>query len=145
MAHHSSSDPPAPADAINFEITDFAEARRALDEPPSGVAEVATFSPDHWEQRRRRPHPQDRALTGMTIDWFLELPPELRPRELCERYPRVANMVAAAWSKAEVRASVLNSLLVDARGRRNGFPVKVRIEIVALQRSTFTAGGSGTE
>jgi hypothetical protein len=145
VAHHSFSDVSMSVDAINFEITDFAEARRALEEVPSGLNEVAALSPDYWKHRRRPQQPQDRALAGTTIDWFLELPSELRPRELCERYPRVANMVADAWSNAEVRVSVLNNLLVDARGRRNGFPRCVRLEIEALQRSTFTTDGSGTD
>jgi hypothetical protein len=141
MAHKPPSNPDAPPDTIPFEITDFDDARRSLDELPAGVAELAKYVPNYWEQRRRRPRPEDRALTGPAIDWVLALPAELRPRALCERYPGVANMIAAAWSRAEERALVLQSLLTDARGGRRGFPENVRREIEALSRSLSSTAG----
>jgi hypothetical protein len=134
MAHDTSSSPEAPSGSIPFETTDFDDARRSLDELPAGVGELAKYTPNYWEQRRRRPRPEDRALTGAAIEWLLSLPPELRPRTLCERYPRVVNRVAAAWSHVEERALVLHSLLVDTRGGRKGFPADIRREIEALSR-----------
>jgi len=135
----------APPGTINFEIADFADARRALEELPSGVAEVATLRPGYWEQRRRRPHLSDRALTGATISWLLGLPPGVRPHVLCERYPRVGNAVAAAWPHADSRASVLAGLFNDSRGRRKGFPPEVRREIEALLGSVSTSGEAGKQ
>lgn len=140
MAHKPSSSPATPAGAIAFEVTDVADARRAHDELPLGVAELAKYTPDYWEKRRRRPRPEDRALAGLTIDWLLALPPELRPQALCNRYPRLANLIAAAWPRADERRSVLHGLLNDARGGRQGFPVDVRREIEALSRSQSTPG-----
>jgi hypothetical protein len=42
--NHQSPKPLAPLDALDFEITDFDEARRALDELPAG----AGFRPRYW-------------------------------------------------------------------------------------------------
>jgi len=142
MAPNRSPSPEAPPGTISFEVADLADARRALDELPSGVVEVAKLEPNYWEQRRRPTRPEDRALTGVTIDWLLALPPELQPRTLCERYPRVANLIAAAWPRIEERRSLLHSLLSDARGGRQGFPVRVRREIEALHRLSSTPDAS---
>jgi hypothetical protein len=121
-------------DTIAFEATDLAEARRSLDELPAGVAQLAKYEPNYWEQRRRRPTTEDRALTGVAIEWLLLLPPEVRPRALCERHPRLVNLLAAAWSCREERALLLQSLLTDTRGGRGGFPSNVLREIEALSR-----------
>ncbi len=130
------TEPEAPkptADALEFEITDFAAAREALDEPPSGVGRAATFGPGYWEQKRRKLLPRDRALAGPTIDWMLGLAPTLRPRLLCEHYPRIANQIAELWPHPEERARFLDALLTDARGGRRGFALGVRREIEALR------------
>ena len=122
---------PAPPGTINFEMTDLADARRAMDELPSGVAEMATLAPGYWEQRRRRPSPGERALAGATINWLLALPAALRPHMLCERYPRIGNIVAAAWSHADTRTALLDGLVNDPRPRRQGFPAEVRRDLEA--------------
>lgn len=143
MANDTSGNPSAPPGTINFEMTDIADARRAMDELPSGVAEMATLAPGYWEQRRRRPHPGERALAGATINWLLALPPGLRPHMLCERYPQLGNVLAAAWSHADTRTALLGGLVNDPRPRRKGFPAEVRREIEALWGSLSASGGSG--
>lgn len=120
-------------DALEFELTDFATAREALDELPSGIGRSPTLTPGYWEQRRRKLLPRDRALAGPTIDWLLSLPPAQRPRALCERYPRLANAIAEVWALPDARAQLLNALLADERGGRRGFALEVRREIEALQ------------
>jgi hypothetical protein len=132
----------APPGTIDFELTDLADARRAMEELPSGVAEVATLAPGYWEQRRRRPHPGERALAGATINWLLALPPVLRPHMLCERYPRLGNVIAAAWAHPETRDALLDGLLNDPRPRRQGFPAEVRRELQSLARAVAASKGS---
>lgn len=143
MADNPEGTPSPPTGTINFEIADFAEARRSLDELPAGVSEMAALRTDNWELRRRRPHPSERVLASSTISWLLALPPHLRPYMLCERYPRVGNALAAAWPRADARASLLASLIVDSRGRRKGFPAEVRREIEELLRSISPAKTRG--
>ncbi len=135
MAHDPRSAGTAPPGSIEFEVTDLDTARRALEDLPPGVAEAATLEPGYWEQRRRRPELNDRALSSETIRWLLSLPAPLRPHALCKRYPRIGNTIAQAWPKADTRVSVLAGLVVDHRGRRAGFPPEVRKEIEALLRA----------
>ena len=131
-----------PLGVIEFELTDIADARRAHDTLPEGVDKLPALAPDYWEQRRRKPLPTDRALNGATIDWLLKLPLSLRPRELCDRYPRAANALAAAWHGDE-RAAVLDDLLSDRRGRRRGFPPEIRSELEALRYAVANPSTTG--
>lgn len=130
---------PVSLDAIEFEITDFAVAREALDAPPDGLARAKTLAPGYWERVRRKLLPRDHALAGQTIRWLLDLPAALRPHALCERYPRVANELAEAWSRPAERTAMLDSLLVDRRGGRRGFALKVQHELETLRHDAGAA------
>jgi hypothetical protein len=141
-AHPEPSTPPF--GAIEFELTDIDTARRAHDTLPEGVDKLPELALNYWEQRRRKPVPTDRALQGATIDWLLNLPLSLRPRELCDRYPRAANALAAAWRGSE-RGAVLDDLLCDRRGRRRGFPPEVRSELEALRYAAANPSTSGLD
>ena len=73
---------PTPADAFwqeegfDFEITDFGEAKRVLDNESVSQFDVATtVPPGHWKRLRRAALPTDRALAGHAIDWLISLPP----------------------------------------------------------------------
>ncbi len=123
-----------PPDSLDFEITDFATAREALDALPPGVGRVSERAPRYWDSRRRPPSPTDRALSGAAIDWMLALPPSQRPHTLCARFPRVANALAAAWADMAARTALLDSLLADGRGGRAGFPGVVRAELERLRK-----------
>ncbi len=130
---------PSSRDAIEFEITDFAVAREALDALPEGLARAKTLAPGYWERVRRKLLPRDHALAGLTIRWLLELPAALRPHALCERYPRVANELAEAWPRPAERTAMLDTLLVDRRGGRRGFALNVQHELEALRQDAGTA------
>ncbi|MDE1948991.1 MAG: hypothetical protein KGI35_10275 [Burkholderiales bacterium] len=125
--------PPTRPDALEFEITDLGEARAALDELPAGIGAMPMADPAYWASRRRRPEPSDRALTGPAIDWLLSLPPEVRPLQTGERFPRIVNALAQAWGTPPRREAVLRELLHDTRPRRIGFPLRVRRELEALR------------
>lgn len=129
----SSTTPQKNLDALEFELTDFDTARQALDELPPGVAEIHRLSPGYWEQRRRPSAPTDRALSGATLEWLARLPPTLRPAKLTERFPRVANQLALAWSSGVQCAATFDDLLTDHRGGRHGFPYDVEAELKGLK------------
>jgi len=131
--------PPA-ADSIDFELTDFADARHALDDMPPGVKEVQQLKPGYWEQRRRKPVATDKALAGSSLDWIISLPPELRPAELADRYPRVVNMISAAWNDIDRCVATLDELIVDHRGGRKGFSTEVDTALRALRRYRIALG-----
>jgi hypothetical protein len=125
---------PPPPGSIDFEITDFDEARRALDELPAGVEQVHQLlaSGGEWEARRRKPLPSDRALTGEAMDWVVSLPTGLRPHSACEQFPRVVNAVASSWGDHAFSLQVLDHMINDYRGGRRGFPPSVQQELAAL-------------
>jgi hypothetical protein len=128
-------------DAIDFELVPVDAARAVHDEPPAGVESLPTLVPGYWVERRRKPGASDRALTGSAIDWLLALPAAVRPKLLCERYPRVVNAVAAAAPGAE-RLAAIDALLVDRRGNRSGFAPEIRHEIKVV-RDWVAAATSG--
>lgn len=91
--------------------------------------------PDHssaWDGRRRSKIATDRAMTGATLDWVISLPMHIRPKQICDRYPRIANSLASVWSDRSACVAMLRSLLDDGRARRRGFPVILRQEIQCL-------------
>jgi hypothetical protein len=134
MQRSPGSPPPRDPMSLDFEPTDFASARAALDELPAGVGRLHAVQHGYWEARRRPAQPADRALAGATIDWLLSLPPPLRPRRLGERFPRLANALAQNWRDPVLRTALIDELLIDRRGGRQGFPPEVRGELEALRR-----------
>jgi hypothetical protein len=121
-------------DALDFEITDFDEARRALDELPAGLQQMQQRSAGYWDHKRRGALPSDRALTGTAMDWVVSLPPTIRPHSTCEQFPRVANAIAESWNDVRMCTSVLDHMLNDYRGGRRGFPATVQAELGMLMR-----------
>ena len=80
-----------------------------------------------WRSVRRADRECDRAISGTTRRWLRELPPRRRPLRLCETHPRVANRVAWCWADVALSDALLDDLLTDRRGGRQGFaPIIVR-------------------
>ena len=129
---------PTPPGHIEFELTDFDDARRVLDQLPDGLVAARQATPGYWSTRRRAPAPTDRALAGDTLDWIIGLPPTLRPVWLCEQFPRVANAVAQGWLNVEHCESQFTDLLTDRRGTRRGFPFEVQFELERLEKYRAT-------
>lgn len=130
-SQHEPKTPNPALDALEFELTDFDEARRALDQLPPGVDRAPTLM-SGWDSKRRKPLPTDRALTGMAMDWVVQLPPALRPHSTCEQFPRVANVLAESWHDRALSINVLDHMIHDYRGGRRGFPHAVQAELEVL-------------
>ena len=96
--------------------------------PPG--APTSTVLP--WAKVRRPTRDSDLALTGTTRQWLRQLPARRRPLRLCESFPWVANRLAWCWRDPEVSTAVLNDLLHDRRGGRQGFPPSVVRELQRL-------------
>lgn len=124
--------PTRPPGTIDFELTDFDDARHALDDLPPGVAEAKQLLAGSWTAQRRKPVATDRALTGQAMDWVIGLPPSLRPHAACEQFPRVINAIASSWADVAYSLQVLDHMINDYRGGRRGFPDTVRRELAAL-------------
>lgn len=68
-----------------------------------------------------------------TIDWARGIPSDIRPRSLVIKFPRIANILAAAWSDPIRFDKALRDFMVDDRGRRQGFPLDVLQDLANLR------------
>lgn len=125
----SAPKPAKPPDALEFELIDFQSARKQLDDLPAGI----TSRPGYWDPKRQDHGGADRALTGPTLDWLLSLPEAVRPKHLCDQFPRVANTVALVWAQKERAVVMIDRLMHDDRGgTRKGFPEPVMYDLGVL-------------
>ena len=123
---------PRPEEPLTFETTDFAAARRALDEPPAGLETARLLREPSWTGRRRPAESTDHAILGRTVDWLLNLAPSARPTHLADAIPRIANALADRWPDPSAAAAYVSDLLIDRRGGRRGFPPEIKRELVML-------------
>jgi hypothetical protein len=79
-----------------------------------------------------------KVATG-TLRWLAHIPVQTRPIQLTRKYPRIANRLAELWRDPAQCAFFIETLRVDRRGARQGFPPEVELEIEALLRY-FLAG-----
>jgi hypothetical protein len=131
-------------EGLEFELTDFEEARRILDAESLSQYDVSSVAPpDHWKRLRRGQLPTDRALTGRAIAWLLALPPTVRPQSLSRQFPRITNALAEVWQQPQQCQAALDKLLCDGRKGRKGFPAAVRDELIALRNCCQLAAKAG--
>jgi hypothetical protein len=104
--------------------------------PPLAALDGAG-TPD-WRARRAAPD-ADEGLHERTFKWLACIPADLRPMATARRFPRIANRVAELWGHCEYSRLHFQSLLIDRRPGRRGFPPEVRRELEALQRYYFEA------
>ena len=85
-----------------------------------------------WPWMRARTQPNDNVLLDTTLTWLARLPKEVRPMVLAGRYPRIANNIANIWRRVARCEEYLDTLVVDRRGTRKGFPPDVAQELKNL-------------
>ena len=81
----------------------------------------------------RRSSDASPVLLNATVAWMAELPHAVRPSELARRFPRIANSIAELWPRVARCEEYLDSLVIDERGNRKGFPPPVAHELTALR------------
>src|SRR6266542_5210672 len=116
---------PGNPDAFEFEKVSLTDARKALEDSVKPAVEINKNAVN--QQSKRKPAPPE-SLRTATIQWILKLPPQIQPRHLQVKYPRVANRIAALWGDQTGCESYLDDLLTDKRGGRKGFPLNVATE-----------------
>jgi hypothetical protein len=115
---------------LSFEFVTVEEAKKVLDgEPPVHAA------PD-WSGQRRPPSSDDTVLSDVAMRWLASLPAEVRPLELCRRYARIGNQLAALSANPAALHAFLVELLIDRRGGRQGFPDGIGLELSRLHDHT---------
>jgi hypothetical protein len=105
---------------------------------PKGSEAQTSLNSSKAEWTGRRKAKATRFLLPRTVRWMETLPPDFQPRQTCETFPRIANAIAALWTAPEGLTEYLDDLLVDKRGQRQGFPVRVLSELHALSAYNAT-------
>ena len=87
--------------------------------------------------RRRSDEPRSTAgrptLNEQAIALLQVLPPPMRLVALRNGFARIVNHIAAIWDDAQAFDRYVDSLLVDTRGKRQGFPLPVVAELAELR------------
>jgi hypothetical protein len=87
--------------------------------------------------RRRADTPRisgGQELLGLHATRLLgRLPAEMRLVALRGEYPRILNHIAALWDEPRELERYFDSLMMDSRGGRRGFPFRVIAEIAELR------------
>ena len=77
-------------------------------------------------------------IDDAAIELLERLPAALRLVGLRGQFPRLLNRIAHAWPEPLEFAALMDSLMIDDRGNREGFPFEVVKEITELRRYYFT-------
>jgi hypothetical protein len=84
----------------------------------------------------------DMQLTADGTALLASLDDQIRPKELASRYPRIVNKIARNWRLPSEMDRYFQELLMDTRGNRQGFPLKIVMELSTLRE--HYSGMSGT-
>jgi hypothetical protein len=72
------------------------------------------------------------ALASPARAWLAALPADVAPRELAQRFPRIANELCVLWKRPSRCEVYQRDLILDQRLGRDGFPAAVIRELGAL-------------
>ena len=111
--------------SLEFEKVSVSDLRKELDREKKPV-EVRNRSVDRATQARA-------VLTDAASRWIAGLPPHVRPFALAQKFPRIANSIADLWRRVARCEEYLDTLVVDLRGDRTGFPLEVAKELNVLR------------
>jgi hypothetical protein len=84
-------------------------------------------------------------LSAETVAFLSSLDQSVRPYQLAVRFPRIVNNLARLWEQPAKLDRYLDDLLVDTRGNRQGFPMRILTELVALKEFSGGTVSSGTD
>src|SRR5205809_7761065 len=77
--------------------------------------------------------PTEEKLTAATEGWLENLPEDVRPKVVQEKYPRIANRIASLWRHPDEFMAYMSGLLVDDRGDRSGFSMTIALELATIK------------
>lgn len=111
----------------------FVGQLRALCRRESGDVQQQLSREDLSPKPLRAPVRQrDLELNDKARRWLSQLPAEVRPTALSQRFPRIANRLATLWRDEGLIDYTLADLMTDTRGGRKGFPGTVAGELQML-------------
>ena len=77
--------------------------------------------------------PADQVLSSAAQAWLQGLTPGMRPHALASLFPRIVNRLALVWPDPVLTLHYFDSLMIDRRGDRKGFPPAVMQELIDLR------------
>lgn len=80
--------------------------------------------------------PAERSDDGMDLrarNLFSALPAAVRPHETKARYPHVLNQIAADWEVPRRFLALMDNLLLNTKGGRQGFVFGTVVELISLR------------
>ena len=124
-----------PSGTIDFEAVEIPSATAATAAPAVPVDDKIDGDPlsiNFGREKVHKPLSTERMLAGATIDWLISFSLEARPKALCDKYPHVANRLAAGWTDKTAARSSVQALVDDKRWGTAGFPALVQNELQRL-------------
>jgi hypothetical protein len=123
-------------DVFATPVTEKIADRNGAAAPSAPVAapDVAESAHPRFMALRKREQPRN-VLLEHTARWATSLPDAVRPHALLRGYPRIANMIALLWLEPTSDAfnRYMDTLFVDQRGKRKGFPPAVVTDLLDLR------------
>ena len=104
-------------------------------DPQAVSLEPSTVS--EWHALRRAIDVKESRLRERTFKWLATLPATVRPMATARQYARIVNRIGDLWAHCEFTRLYFQSLLIDRRQGREGFPGVVRDELEVLQQYYF--------
>jgi hypothetical protein len=95
-----------------------------------------------FKAMRRAPEGTETQLTTEGQALMSSLDESVRPKELAARYPRIVNQFARQWRTPTQMDKYFQDLLIDTRGNRQGFPLKIVMELSTLREHYTGMSGS---
>lgn len=91
---------------------------------------MTKLTPEHLQ---RMEYEEEKQVSQKGMKWLLSLERDYFPIELARSYPRIVNKLAQTWDIPGEGTKYLDGLLLDDRGDRQGFPMSVLRELIALR------------
>ena len=95
-----------------------------------------------FKAMRRAQENGETQLTAEGQALLSSLDEAVRPQELAARYPRIVNQIARHWRTPTLMDRYFQDLLMDTRGSRQGFPLKIVMELSTLREHYTGMSGS---
>jgi hypothetical protein len=95
-----------------------------------------------FKAMRRAQENGETQLTAEGQALLSSLDEAVRPQELAARYPRIVNQIARQWRTPTLMDRYFQDLLMDTRGSRQGFPLKIVMELSTLREHYTGMSGS---
>lgn len=87
----------------------------------------------NWEAARSPLSESDRVVSKLGQAWLQSLPQQVVPQALAAQFPRIVNRFALVWPDPVLTENYFDSLMIDRRGGRKGFPPEVMTELIQLR------------